>query len=398
MAENFLVKDKLKILHYIPVYAPAWEYGGPILSTSQLCEELVKSGHDVEVFTTNCGQDKNNIKKNITIKRNGVKVTYFDYQYFFGIHSKDLRMTIDLRISEFDLVHISGIWQPSSYYVISSSIKNNIPYIISTRGALGPYSWRRKSIKKIFYYLLRERYNTINSSMIHYTTLQEKKECSWLNLTNKSCVIPNGLDLNFWKYNENKGKLWRDSLHINEEEFVFLNVGRLHHKKGLEILPKCFNKLEGKPWKMIFIGNEDDNTKSNLIKKFKSFNILKNIKFLPSSSPSDLIGAYSGANLFLLPSLHENFGNVVVEAMACGCPVVISNKVGLHKEIEQIKFSWVIKRNPHLWTNKLNQFISNQFSNELIRKSLTKFISENYSIKSTSSKMETIYKKILSNS
>ncbi len=398
MTNNSLLKDKLKILHYIPVYAPAWKYGGPILSTSQLCEELVKLGHDVEVFTTNCGQDESLINKNLTIKRNGVKVTYFDYQYFLGIHSKDLRETINYRIREFDLVHISGIWQPSSYYVASSAKKNRIPYVISTRGALGPYSWRRNSAKKIFYYLLREKFNIKNSSMIHYTTSQEKNECVWLNLQNKSCVIPNGLDLNFWKYDKNKGTLWRNSNKINEDEFVFLNVGRLHHKKGLDILPKCFNKLKGKPWKLVFIGNEDDNTKSNIIKKCKSFDILRNIIFLPSTTPSELIGAYSGANLFLLPSLHENFGNVVVESMACGCPVLISNKVGLHRELEHLKFSWVIDRNPNAWADQLNQLMANKFSNKLIRKSLTKFIEENYSIKITSSKMETIYKEILYNS
>ncbi len=397
MKTNFLLKDKLKILHYIPVYAPAWKYGGPILSTSQLCEELVKLGHDVEVFTTSCGQDESVIHPNSPIKRNGVKVTYFYYQYFFGIHSKDLRKTIDYRIHEFDLVHISGIWQPSSCYIASSSIKNNIPYVISTRGALGPYSWRRKSAKKIFYYLLRERINIKNSSMIHYTTSQEKKECVWLNLPDKSSVIPNGLDLNFWKYDKTKGISWRDSINVNKDEFVFLNVGRLHHKKGLDILPKCFSKLKDKPWKLVFIGNEEDKTKSNLIKKFKSFNILKNIIFLPSITPSELIGAYSGANLFLLPSRHENFGNVVVESMACGCPVIISNKVGLHKELENIKFTWVMDRNPNSWANQLNQIMVNEHPNELIRKSLTTFIEENYSIKNTSSKMETIYKDILSN-
>ena len=165
----------LKILHYTPTYAPAWKYGGPILSISQLCESLTNIGQSVQVFTTNAGLKENEkIDSNKQLDRNGVSVTYFDSNYLFGIHSKNLENAVCKKIKNFDIMHISGIWQPTSYRACLEARRQNIPYIISPRGSLCPYSWQQKKIKKRIYYLIREKYNVFNASGIHYTSIQEK--------------------------------------------------------------------------------------------------------------------------------------------------------------------------------------------------------------------------------
>ena len=146
----------MKILYYTPTYAPAWEYGGPILFSSQLCEKLVEFGHTVEVITTKAG-----IKNVISLdkKRNGVKVNYFPFKYFLGIHSKEMEGYLQNNIADFDVLHISGIWQPTSYKACKEALKKKIPYVLSLHGALSPYSWSQKTLKKTIYYLFRERKN-----------------------------------------------------------------------------------------------------------------------------------------------------------------------------------------------------------------------------------------------
>jgi len=75
---------------------------------------------------------------------------------------------------------------------------------------------------------------------------------------------------------------------------------------------------------MIFVGSDDDGTQVKLQQQFQSANLSDRVLFLERCEPKELPVIYSAANLFVLPSRHENFGNVVVVSLACGCPVLIS--------------------------------------------------------------------------
>ena len=387
----------MKILHYIPVYAPAWQFGGPILSVSQLCEGLVSLGHQVEVFTSNAGLENNpGIISNRPIVNNGVTVTYFPTAVGVGgIHSPGMEEAVKERVKEFNLVHITGIWQPTSYAACQAAKAFNIPYIVSLRGALCPYSWSQKTFKKALYYLWRERWNVNNATAIHYTAQQEFEECRWLNLPGKPIIIPNGLDTNFWQPNPSGAKEWRREQGFKEDEFLLLNIGRLHHKKGLDLLPPVLEKIRDLEWKMIFIGGDDDGTKNKLVREFKSLNLLDRVRFLPKCEPKELCAIYSACNLFVLPSHHENFGNVVIEALACGCPVMISDKVGIHREIQEAGMGWTLERNTMDWADKLRELLlSPSLSQEIVMRS-REWVELNFSIDKTSKAMLSFYRTII---
>ncbi len=352
------MEKKLKILHYIAVYAPAWQFGGPVLSVSQLCEGLADLGHHVEVFTSNAGlSDRPESPVNQPIVRNGVKVTYFQQQAGLGINCPDMEQAVIARAKEFDIIHITGVWQRTSAAACKAAKSQGIPYVISPRGALGPYSWGQKTIKKVLYYLWQERFNVTNASAIHYTSKQELEECRWLKLSGMPFIVPNGLDTQFWQPNPEAAKAWRESQNFSEDDFILLNVGRLHHKKGLDLLPQALAPLRHLNWRMVFVGGDDDGTKAKLQQQFQSANLSDKVVFLERCEPKDLPAIYSAANLFLLPSRHENFGNVVVEALACGCPVVISDKVGLHDEVADGGVGWVLPRVYAQWTQAIEDLI-----------------------------------------
>ena len=104
----------MRILHAMPVYAPAWKYGGPILSVSRLCEALAAKGIDVEVITTNAGLSEipeSQLGRG-TI-RNGVAVTYYPVDQPRGpIRSRGLVEALPGVMGRADLLHLSAIWQP----------------------------------------------------------------------------------------------------------------------------------------------------------------------------------------------------------------------------------------------------------------------------------------------
>jgi glycosyltransferase involved in cell wall biosynthesis len=344
------MSKKLKILHYIPTYAPAWKFGGPVLSVSQLCEGLANLGHEVEVFTSNAGLDnQSELPVNQPVLRNGVKVTYFKQKPGMGINCPGMEQAVTGRAKEFDIIHVTGVWQRTSGAACKAAKNQGVSYVVSPRGALSPYSWRQKTAKKLVYYLWQESYNVRNAAGIHYTSKQELEECQWLKLPGQAFIVPNGLNTKFWQPNPIEAKAWRQSENLQEGDFLILNVGRLHHKKGLELLPEVLASLMDINWQLFFVGGDDDGTKAKLQALFQAANLSHRIRFLDSCEPKQLSAIYSAANLFVLPSRHENFGNVVVEALACGCPVVISNKVGLYNELAQAGRGWVSSRIAAEW-------------------------------------------------
>jgi len=386
-----------KILHCTPTYAPAWNFGGPVLSVSQLCEGLVQLGHDVEVFTSDAGlKNHSDISTNCPTVRNGVKVTYFERIPGLGIHCPGMENAVRKRIKNFDLVHVTGVWQRTSYAICKTAQKYGIPYVVSLRGALGPYSWGQKTLKKAIYYLLREKSNVNNAAAVHYTALQELEECEWLRLPGEPVIVPNGLDTKLWcPAPPGAAKQWRAQNGIAPDELVFLNVGRLHHKKGLDLLPKALAPLRNKRWRMIFVGGDDDGTKDKLQKLFQTFDLTDHLSFLDACQPSELPVIYSASDLFILPSRHENFGNVIIEALACGCPVVISDKVGLHREISAASTGWVLPRKSPAWTNCLQKLLMHPEELEVKASRARSWVEAELSMRKAAFKMADCYSRIV---
>ncbi|MEH1913986.1 glycosyltransferase [Nostoc sp.] len=387
---------KLKILHYIPVYAPAWQFGGPVLSVSQLCEGLAALGHEVEVFTSNAGlNNQPELPLNQPVIRNGVKVTYFRQEPGMGIHCPGMEQAVTARAREFDIIHITGVWQRTSGAACKAAKHQGVAYVVSPRGALSPYSWQQKTAKKILYYLWQERFNMTNAAAIHYTSKQELQECLWLKLPGKSFIIPNGLNTEFWQPALEEAKIWRKSQNLSEDDFILLNVGRLHHKKGLDLLPQALAPLRNLNWRMVFVGGDDDGTKAKLQQQFQAANLSDRVIFLERCEPKKLPAIYSAANLFVLPSHHENFGNVVVEALACRCPVLISDKVGLHDEIIESGMGWVLPRVVKEWVDFISQVIRVPERLQPVKYSSRAWVESAFSIENTASQIVNYYLDII---
>jgi glycosyltransferase involved in cell wall biosynthesis len=349
----------VKILHYIPTYAPAWQWGGPVRSVSDLCEALVVQGHDVTVFTTNAGLNKGDVPENgAEVVRNGVKVHYFPQIPGMGIKSPALEEAVTIRISEFDLLHVTAIWQRTGPAACRAARQAGVPYVISPRGALGPYSWQRGRLKKLLYYWLWERANLQGAAGFHYTSTMEAAECERFRFDKLACNVPNGLDIRRWSRNEAAGLAWRKVNGVGLGAKVLLYAGRLHHKKGLDLLPSVFEQLDDLDWLVAFVGNDDDGTGALLREQFAARRLIARVRFLPVALPEDLVAAYSAADVFLLPSRHENFGNVVVEAAVCGCRVLVSEETGIGFEISSLGAGERLPRSAVCWRDAIRRALA----------------------------------------
>ena len=189
----------MKILFLTPVYYPAFKSGGPAIDVFLMHKTLIKKGLKIDVMTTNLFlEDRSDIEMNKWINVEGIRIKYLPYylkkNYTF---SPQMFWEILKEIKNYDLVHIHLFW---SFHALAGSLASIIykkPYMISPAGMLYEEAINMKSkyIKNMYYWLLAKHYVN-KASAIHYTTEDERDNtASFLNINNKSFVIPSGIDL-----------------------------------------------------------------------------------------------------------------------------------------------------------------------------------------------------------
>jgi glycosyltransferase involved in cell wall biosynthesis len=382
----------MKILCVTPSYYPAFKFGGPIYSVHYLNKALSKKGIDINVYTTNVGLENVFLNKEIII--DGVKVNYFEFTKFFEFFnpsgwqfSLPLKNALKNNIKKFDLIYIVSTWNFPVFISSYFSEKYKKPYIISPRGHLYFDVLKKKFWKKLpYYYIFLKRY--LNRAFIHYTTYDEALNChSFLKLKSKYFVVPNGIELNeFQKIKKLE----------NKDKKIILFLGRINWKKGLDILISAYAKIlkERNDLHLLIVGNDEDGYIERVKRWIKNYGIIKDVTFTGILTGEEKLKVYSKSDIFVLPSYSENFGMSVIEAMACGIPVIISEKVGLSNEIRKNKAGLVVETNEESLYKGIKTLLDNENLRKECVENANKLV-ENYDINKVAEKMIEIYEKIV---
>jgi len=346
----------------MPVYKPAWQFGGPVLSVSRLCEGLASEGIKVRVITTNAGLPNLTVaEEGMSILEHGVEVIRYPVDRQSNIiRSSALIQALPAAIAGFQILHLSAIWQPLGLPIQRAALAQGIPVLHSLRGALGPYSLSRGWWKKLPYLLLQERPLLQRATGLHVTSQQEARELEWLRLRAPRQLLPNPLDLNQLQPDPALRQRWRQRLAIPDDIPLLMVCGRQHHKKGLDLLPELLATQRQHSWQLLVVGSDDDGSGAALRRELEQKGLSERLWLEPTMPAADLVGAYNAADLLLLPSRHENFGNVVVEALACGCAVLISDRTGVGMDLSTAApdgFGAVLPRRLSLWRDWLGAWL-----------------------------------------
>lgn len=330
----------MKVLFVVPNYEPAWAFGGVVRCLSTLCRGLAKIGVDVSVYTTNvdgCGGLLPVMLREPT-DVGGVTVTYFSST--FGRNSvwdsRALVRKLKHSISEFDILYIAATWQWLGISAGRLAQKQRVPYVIGTHGALDSMLLKKGKLKKMLYWHFFLQKCIKYAAAIHMTTKYEKEQSVLVQSGYTRFVVPNGMLAETFSINKALCTQVKKQFKIYPETPVLIAVGRSDPKKRLDILLKSFSLvLKSFPKACLMIVGPDENKYAFDMKKLSNqMGLSDNVIWTGYRTGNDLKGCYVAADIFLLPSIDENFGLVVTEAMAVGLPVVISNRVGVADDVE----------------------------------------------------------------
>ena len=335
----------MRVLHVVPTYLPALRYGGPVRSIHGLCRALARRGHDVHVFTTNVdGPGELDVPLGIPVDVEGVKVWYFPTVLRRIYRSPAMKKALAAHVAEFDFVHLHSIFLWPTWAAARMAARKNIPYAVAPRGMLVKELIRRKSrLAKTAWIFLIEKITLRNAAFVHYTTQREESEARRVGiLLPPGVVIPNGLDVE-----DTVGADDADSGERSAEaEAPLLYLGRVSWEKGLDRLIPALTSVPGVT--LLIAGNDENAYRDTLQALAERCGVRDRIQFLGAVGELEKRELLRAASMLVLPSYSENFGNVVLEAMALGCPVVVTEEVGLADAVRESGAGIVVHGEPQL--------------------------------------------------
>ena len=332
----------MKILQVVDFFKPSWEAGGIVRVCYELSKRLADNGHGVTIYTTDGFKSRLKVKKNQPVDVECMEVYYFR-NVSISLTKRNfylpylLPLIAKKNIQKFSVVHIhtfrSLLVIPIWYY----AKKYNIPYILQAHGSVLP-TFQKQRLKKIFDLFFGYRILKDATKLIALTKTEAEQYKRMDVDENKIEIVPNGIDLSQYENLPKRGE-FRKKYSIGDDEKVILYLGRIHKIKGLDLLVKTFSDLikELDDIRLVIVG-PDDGFLSTLKKQIEDLKIDGRILFAGPLYERDKLEAYVDADVYVLPSVYETFPVTVLEACACGTPVIVTDQCGIADIVDEVGY------------------------------------------------------------
>lgn len=360
-------------------------YGGPAYALRILKNQLEKENLPVDIAAVGDIEKDQNL---FSQRPDTGKISIFSYDfprvYFF---SKALWRWLAEKIPGYDLVHIHSVFTFPAAAAAFFCQKYRKPYIVRPFGMLDKVCMSRHALRKRIYFPLIEKRNLQRAEIIHCTSQSEAEEISRFHLKLKTLVLPLGLDF---------GEM--DNVHgMTRSENRILFLSRIDPKKGLEVLLKAFGMLkERKQNAVLYIaGSGQAGYVSEIHKLAVTFGLEDAVKFLGEVRGEEKKKLLNESAMFVLPSKRENFGLSAAEALAAGCPVVISDEVAIHKEVSEYQAGLVVPADPVEISGAMEQMLSNSALREKMGLNGQRLAREKFNIEIIAKEMIKTYESLL---
>jgi glycosyltransferase involved in cell wall biosynthesis len=386
----------MKILQVTTFYRPV--VGGVETQVEDLAHELIKKGHEVTIITTNSARRG----KRIPVRKSYLKIDEHKEEV------KVLRVNTWLNLTEFhkfapgffktfqrldyDVIHAHGIRKPELYMALLSAKLKKKRIIVSTHN---PFTTNERSWKNKLFIAFHDILFgfPLMRFVDHYVLLADSEKSKLRKLGVKDSqmtVMPNAIKTEMFVSNSELSIKFNADLkarvadkYILPIEFktkvadgsyqqLAIAVGRMHKAKGFQNLKLA---IRDNPQTLFYLVGGDDGYLDELKQLFEKYeNVLFSQKFLAREVLSEV---YKIADLFLLPSNHEPFGIVLIEAMAHGCAVLATTAGGPAEILKDYPELLIDPKEKQIWADKVKQSLQNKEGLITLSKRMRK-LAENY--------------------
>ena len=330
----------MRILNVTQSYAPFFEFGGPPEKVRALSEGLANLGHEVTVLTADWGLERRLAELSgeppaesspFGKKREvrGVKAIYLAnwFHYHAVSWNPALQRYLRARLQHFDVVHIFGLYDLLGPRTAAAAQKLKIPYVVEPIGMFVPIV-RNLFLKRAYHRFLGAKMLQ-NAGAIVATAEQEKSELLAGGIPAEKIVLRRNGVAGPAALPPRGG--FRASLQIPGDARLILFLGRLSQKKSPDLLLEAFAQLP--PFSPVahlaFVGPDESGMLTRLQQTAARLKLSSRVHFPGPLSGDAKWSAYRDADVFVLPSQNENFGNTAAESVAAGTPVILTDQCGI---------------------------------------------------------------------
>jgi glycosyltransferase involved in cell wall biosynthesis len=322
----------MRILKVTQVYCPYLDKGGPAVKVPALARHLACRGHQVTVLTSHYGWPL----QAVTGMADGVEVVYLSYvaRYHDLTLNPGAAQFCVRRLHEFDLVHIYGLYDLLGPIVALFCRRADVPYVIEPMGMMRPID-RNLRLKRLWHAAFG-RQSLLHASCLIATSEQEHRALvGWGFAAEKVVIRHNGLDLDQFQQLPPFGTFRRE-WGIEPEEPLVLFLSRLIPRKGADLLIGAFAAACPRRGRLVLAGPEGERGYSQFLQGVaRAAGLEDRVIFTGALHGDRKKAALADANVFALPSRYENFANAAAEAIACGRPVIVTDRCGISELVDQ---------------------------------------------------------------
>jgi glycosyltransferase involved in cell wall biosynthesis len=321
--------------------------GGPTVKVRALARGLASSGHGVKVLSADLGFDQKMreaagavpTRWGFEAKEDGVEAIYLrtHARYRALTWNSGVRAFCRERLHDYDLAHIYGLYDLLGPQVASACRRISRPYIVEPMGMFLPIV-RNIRMKRLYHDVLGWRMLR-GASRVIATAEQERQEFLEGGIPDSKIVVRrNGIDV---PTEFPATGFFRDRWKIGRDAKLILFLGRLVSKKSPDLMVEVFSQWDqrgnGSRGSVLVMAGPDegDGFREQLESLVSQMKLDGRVLFTGPLYGEEKWAAYRDADVFVLPSQNENFGNTAAEAIACGTPVLVTDRCGIAPMIGQ---------------------------------------------------------------
>lgn len=331
----------MKILKTAQAYYPFQEKGGPVVKVRAIAHGLAQRGHSVTVLTTDWGFEPSMAPQMAAQKchwgwcaeEQGVKTVFLRSTGHYRAVSLNPGVLGFCRrfLADHDLVHVYGLYDLLGPAATFFCRRNHIPYVVEPMGMFRPIV-RSIALKQTYHRFLG-RALLAGAYRLIATSDQEKRELMDGGTASERIVVRrNGVEA---PQSVPQRGAFRTQWRIHPDEKMVLFLGRVEPKKSPDLLLRAFVEWR-REWQLgvgsvLVISGPEQNSGylAQLESLAASLGIADSVRFTGPLYDEKKWEAYADADVFVLPSQNENFGNSAAEAMVCGTPVIVTDQCGI---------------------------------------------------------------------